>query len=76
MSDPAALIAVPFYAPVRTDAGPAGPFFGMTPGENRLVRLDRGARPAAPEAGGMLVYDQQGRWVGDRLAGRLVNIWI
>jgi hypothetical protein len=76
MSNPAALVPVPFYAPVRTDTGNAGPFFNFSQSPGRITRAESRERSAAPEMDAGLMYNQRGVCFGDPQVGGIVNIWV
>lgn len=72
MSEPAALVPVPFFAPVRTGTGSLFEF-----SENPRPRLivERQERTLASEPDAGLVYSRGGRYLADMRIGRLVNIY-
>lgn len=73
MAESAALVPVPFFAPVKTGTGPFFTF-GETPG--RPVLLDRPVRTIASESDGGLTYSGGGRFVSDSRIGTRVNVYV
>jgi hypothetical protein len=76
MPNPAALVPVPFYAPVRTDPGNAGKFFNFSQSPGRITRAERQQRSVAPEVDAGLMYNHKGLCFGDARVGGIVNIWV
>ncbi|MBC2710884.1 MAG: hypothetical protein HGJ94_07775 [Desulfosarcina sp.] len=73
MAETAALVPVPFYAPVRTDTGL---FFNFGKTPRRPLLIEQQARTVAPEADEGMAYSWDGRFIADRLMGTLVNIYV
>lgn len=75
MSDPAALVPVPFYTPARMGTGNAKTFFDHRQRARPAAPMVHPQWPAKAEADAGLVYDKSGAFVGDRSLGWIVNIW-
>ncbi|MCB2148819.1 MAG: hypothetical protein KQI81_20230 [Deltaproteobacteria bacterium] len=73
MAESAALVPVPFYAPVRTGTGP---FFTFGETSRHPVRLERPVRTIASEPDDGLTYSGGGRFVADARIGTRVNIYV
>lgn len=76
MSNPAALVPVPFYAPVRTPTGNTGTAFNFNPMSDRTRSDARQDQFLASEVQTKGVYDQRGWFAGNPWIGRIVNIWV
>ena len=76
MSDPTALVPVPFYPPVRPDAGNADAFTNLSQRARRIPHVARQVQSATPEGEARPVYDQRGLWVRESQLGWIVNIWV
>lgn len=72
MAESAALVPVPFYAPVKTGTGLFSTF-GET--FRRPVLLDRPVRTITPEPDDGLTYSGGGRFVAEARIGTRVNIY-
>ena len=72
MAETAALVTVPFYAPVRTDSGSS--FSYQDPSPHRMALVQRLQPPPFDPVTGA-AYGRQGRMIGDRCVGRLVDIF-
>ncbi|WP_319405854.1 hypothetical protein [uncultured Desulfosarcina sp.] len=73
MAESAALVPVPFYAPVRTGTSP---FFTFGETSRYPVFIERQARTVAPESDDGLTYSGGGRFVADARIGTRVNIYV
>jgi hypothetical protein len=73
MAESAALVPVPFYAPVRTGTGT---FFKFGETSRNPVLLEPQARTIAPEPDDGLTYSGGGRLVADTWIGTRVNIYV
>jgi hypothetical protein len=76
MSDPAALVPVPYYTPERIRTSNAETIFSHRQRARPTTHAVYAQRPAAPEADAGLVYDKSGIFVGDPSLGWIVNIWV
>jgi hypothetical protein len=76
MSDPAALVPVPFYAPARIRTGNAETFFNHGQRARATTHVVHQQQTDAPGAGIGLGYDQRGAVVRDPSLGWIVNIWV
>lgn len=72
MSENAALVPVPFYAPVWTGTGSP---FKYSESPRRLLPVERQDRTVLPEAGSGLVYNRDAHYTDDTRLGLLVNIY-
>ena len=72
MAETAALVTVPFYAPVRTDCGSS--FKDQEPSSHRMVLVQR-LRPLPFDPVTGAAYSREGRMIGDRCVGGLVDIY-
>lgn len=76
MSDPAALVPVPFFAPARVQTGNAGTYSNDGQRARRTTRVVHPKRSVVhPPVDAGLVYNRQGLRGGDKQLGWIVNIW-
>lgn len=73
MADSAALVPIPFYAPVRTGTGT---LFKFAESSRRPVLFKQQVRTVAPEPDDCLIYSGGGRLVADLQTGTRINIYV
>ena len=73
MAESAALVPIPFYAPVRTGAGT---LFKFGESFRRPVILKQPVRTVSSEPDDCLIYSGGGRLVADWRVGTRVNIYV
>lgn len=73
MAELAALVPVPFYAPVRTGTGP---FFKFGEASRQPLPLEGPAWRIASEPDEGMTYSGDGRFINDTRVGTRVNIYV
>lgn len=73
MADSAALVPMPFYAPVRTGTGT---LFKFGESSGRPLLPTQPVRTVAPEPDDALIYSTSGRLVADSWIGTRLNIYV
>lgn len=73
MAESVALVAHPFYAPVRTDTGP---FFKFGQTARRPLLFEQQVGIVAPEPDEGMTYCRDGRFIADTRIGNRLNIYV
>ena len=72
MTETAALVPIPFYAPVYTGTGAFDPYHNALP---RPLAQPPTPQTARSDPMALLAYSREGRLIGDGTVGALVDIY-